>query len=377
MMRRVLQFGLGFALLSLLVVVGHPQKAHAEGLQIRPLLYQEKLSPAESKKGYVDVSNASHTPVKIQLKVSGFRQTDSKGNLEFFDSEIASTAIKLDLTEVDLGPSEAVRVYFLIDGRKLPAGDNFAAIFAATKDATTTGAAPSAQVGTLLVLENGAGGSHSATVKKLAAPLLSFSDTLQATAEVQNTAAAKSSNAFFPNMTISLGPWPSASRQSRGPLVFAGITREVPVSIGTGNRLGFFKVSVATQDGKQERWLLLVTGIWRWILIIIIIGGVMLWRLPYRIRFKRKRPAQAAEAAQSEEYVNHRDVHDVPGDMTLTGDKAAPTQIPARRESVTEPNVSQTAATTLVKKSKTIARKGRGKSSKTKVKSTTKKAKKH
>jgi hypothetical protein len=275
------RFGFGLIFLSILTVLGIvalPGQAHAEGLQIRPLLYQQKLQPGESKKGFVDVSNATHTPITIVLRTKSFRQIDNKGNLQFFDSDTVAGAIRLDLTEVDLGPSEAVRVYFVIDGAKLPAGDNFAAIFAATKVETASGAAPSAQVGTLLVLENGSGGPHTAIVEKVSAPLVSFSDTLHATAQVRNPGQAKKSSAFFPQLTATVGPIFGVKKQFQGPLIFSGITRSVPVSIATKHRIGFYKLAVMTQDGEKSRWVFLVTGVWRFILFLAVVGVFVYWR---------------------------------------------------------------------------------------------------
>ncbi|PLS81521.1 hypothetical protein CYG49_01855, partial [Candidatus Saccharibacteria bacterium] len=79
---------MGVWLLSLMVGLGtlSSSEAKAAALQIRPLSYPhdlkngpEKLKPGETKKGFVDVSNASHSATSVTLKVQGFKQVDDQG----------------------------------------------------------------------------------------------------------------------------------------------------------------------------------------------------------------------------------------------------------------------------------------------------------
>ena len=255
-----------------------PEKTNAEGLQIRPLLYREKLQPGEVKKGFVDISNSSHTPVTLLLRAKSFRQTGNNGSLQFLDSDAIKEGIRLDLREVVLAPREAVRVYFVIDGKKLPQGDVFAAIFAATKAESNTGIAPSAQVGTLLILENGDPGPRRAAVVGLDLARVHIASTsISGTGLVRNTAPADQSTAFFPDMKISIGPGKGQTRQFEGPLVFAGNTREVRFTVPVGNRFGLFRLTLEAQGAKRDTWVFLITGFWRWLVPLSIAALVLIF----------------------------------------------------------------------------------------------------
>lgn len=249
-----------------------PSRVEAAAVQIRPLIYRETVAPGENKKGFVDISNASATKLTVSLGVQGFRQTDGTGNLQFFASEALTKGIVLDLEEVELGPREAVRVYFLIDSTKLPKGDVFAAVFASTKPEITGGIASAARVGTLLVLENGYPGKRQAVVESLQVAAVHLGDGITGTVTVRNAAEPPQESGFFPKVTVKLTPVAAVQKQLEGPLVMTGIARTVPFDLQT-NRIGIYKLAVSTGDSTAEKWLFLLTGHYRW--AALAIAGVL------------------------------------------------------------------------------------------------------
>lgn len=263
-----------------------PRSAFAEGLQIRPLLYKETLKAGEAKKGFVDVSNASDSPVIVDLSVEGFKQVNNSGDLQFFPSQAIAGGVLLDLKKVSLGPKEAVRVYFLIDNKKLPAGDVLAAIFATTQPADQgAGIATAARVGTLLVINNG-GGLYQASVMNLRLPWFIFGENIQGTVDVKNSASPQQTSAFFPTITVNVGPVAPVSQKITGSLISGDITRKVSFNVPT-NRLGFYKVSVSADGGASvSQWAFVITGRWRIVFLIVI--GLVLVGIGWTVTRKRR-----------------------------------------------------------------------------------------
>lgn len=287
-MTRLLGRRMSFALGMLAAILGMaffvlPQNVFAAGLQIRPLLYNETLQAGETKKGFVDVSNASDSAVTVELSVQGFKQTDDAGDLQFFSSPDIAKGIPLDLQEVHLKAREAVRVYFLIDSKKLPQGDVLAAIFASTKPSPSSGIATAARVGTLLVIANGTGAPHSAAVTQLSLPMFIFANDISGSLEIKNTADPQAATGFFPTINLTVGPLGKVTQQLKGPLVTTGVTRQVPFHIAT-NRIGFYKVSATAGSGDgASRWVFVITGWWRSVVVavigaIVLVTGVLLAR---------------------------------------------------------------------------------------------------
>jgi hypothetical protein len=276
---------LGLMALALGIALLVPAKVSADGLHIRPLLFRETLQAGQKKKGYVDVSNPSHVPVTASMTIKSFRQTDSRGSLRFDDNKELAEGIQLDLSEVAFGPREAVRIYFQIDSAKLPPGDVFAAIFAGTSTQSAN-AGPAAQVGTLLILENGQSGPRSAETTGLSAALVIMSNDIKGTVTVRNTAPGDRATGFFPKLRVSVGPFDPKVIQFEGPLVFAGNSREVPFTLRANNRLGIYRLTADTNGSVQHRWVFMVTGFWRVAMpvLLLAIGGLVLAR---RRRVKR------------------------------------------------------------------------------------------
>ncbi|MEO7904923.1 MAG: hypothetical protein ABIR91_03970, partial [Candidatus Saccharimonadales bacterium] len=193
----------GAFLLSVAIALCVVSSVEAEAsLQVQPLQYVETLKKAERKKGFIDVTNPQPVEVGIELDVQGFRQVDNDGNLSFYDDQQLRDAIQLDYASIRIPAHRTLRLYFAVDGTKLPVGDVFAVIFAKIVNDRRTGAEPSVQVGTLLLLTNQTPGARQARVTSLQAPLLQFGSTLRGQVTLQNTAPANTSSGFFPEFTV-------------------------------------------------------------------------------------------------------------------------------------------------------------------------------
>jgi hypothetical protein len=269
------------ALLPLFLTVD----ASAASLRITPLMYQEKLAEGEVKKGYVDISNPAGTKVTVEVTVQAFKQIDNEGSLQFFESEQIKEGIKTDLTEFELGPREAVRMYFSVDGKKLPSGDVFGAIFASTKQSgDSRGITPAAQVGTLVILENGTPGSRKAAITSADIPTFHFGESVSGSVNVKNMADPNTASGFFPQVNLNLGPAFGQTKAVQGPLIFAGIERGVNFSLAE-NKIGLYKLTVSVGESKAEKWIVVVTGWWRW----AIVGLVVLAAVGLAIAYKKRR----------------------------------------------------------------------------------------
>ncbi len=257
---------LGVATLSLL----HTSSVSANSLSISPLQYKSKLAIGESKKGFIDVVNPSATEVEIKLKVQAFRQIDDQGGLEFYDNDAVSKGVKLDLTNVKLLPREGVRVYFILDGTVLPNGDVFAAIFASTvsvNDAIVS--IPAAQVGTLLLLENGNPTAHNATIKSFDAHWFQLGEAVNSQITINNTdPPGGKAIGFFPEIKFSLKPY--NERTIDGPLLFAGRTRVVDYK-QNGDYFGPILVQATVGGQTESRLIFAVTGYWQWLAPLILV----------------------------------------------------------------------------------------------------------
>lgn len=267
--------------------------AFASGLSIAPLEYKAQLAAGETKKGFVDIVNPEVRTVEVHLEAQAFRQINDQGGLEFYDSEAVKAGVKLDLEDIELGPGEGARVYFLLDGTKLPSGDVFAAILASTGKVEDAVTVPAVRVGTLVMLENGTPSAHHASVSGLDFSWLQIGEAVQGQFVVENADRdAAHMTGFSPSLTIGL--WPYASRDVRGPLVFAGRGRTVSYS-QPGNYFGPLLVKVAVDGQTKSQWIFAVTGFWRWltpllvvVLMLLIIG---LRRLAHKRNHQRHTPA--------------------------------------------------------------------------------------
>jgi hypothetical protein len=270
------------ALASVIAALLTTQAVSAEGLRIQPLMYQEKLAVSEKKKGYVDITNPGDKAVTAIFSVKAFKQVDNSGSLSFVDSEQIAAGIKLDLTTVELQPKDVLRLFFVIDGAKLPTGDVFASILAETTPQQKAGSsAVAARVGTVLVLTNGTPSSHDAEIGRLDADTVQIGDRITLVTTIKNTAPEGQATGFFPQMEVDVGPY--AHKTVDGPLVFAGREREVRYQ-DKGNYFGPIYISAKTGNSQKGSWVFAVTGFWRWLVpvmsVLLLVGSIVAcsWR---------------------------------------------------------------------------------------------------
>jgi len=248
----------------------------ADSLQIRPLLYKEKIEGDKTKRGIVDVANGGGKATDVTMNVQMFRQVDDDGTLQFLESDVVKKAIKTDIESFRLKPKEAVRVVFTIDGSKLPQGDIFAAIFATTKTKNTPQAVtPEARVGTLLVLENGKPGPRNLTIPSLSLSRLQIGgSSIRGEMKIRNEADSMQTTGFFPKISTNVSPG-GESTKFDGPLVSAGRTRTFDFSIPS-NQFGIFRVNIKANDAQTARYVFVVTGVWRYIAPVLALLLLML-----------------------------------------------------------------------------------------------------
>lgn len=249
--------------------------ASATSLKISPLRYDATLGAGEKQKGFVDITNPTAYSTEVKFSVEAFKQTDNSGSLEFFDSKTVQNAVLLDYADVELDPHETLHLAFLIDGSKLPNGDNFAAIFATSIPDDSAAGQQTVKVGTLLFIANGTPTKHDAVIENLSGNLLQFGDKLQLTFDVRNTAEAGRVTGFSPMITVQA--WPYLNETVTGPLVFAGRTRTVDYS-KAGDYLGILAIRVKTGTSEQVIYRLAITGFWRELLpLFLVISGLVFW----------------------------------------------------------------------------------------------------
>ena len=267
-----------------------PSASAADMLQVRPLLYKEKIETGQVKKGAIDLANGSDAAAEYELSVRLFRQVDNEGSLEFYDKPDVTDGIHLDVTSIELKSKDAARVTFSVDSTKLPAGDVFAVIFITTKHTKTPQAiVPAAQVGTLLVLQNGDPGPRTAQIEQLAVTQFQTGDTIKGQVTIKNPAPADAATGFFPHMQVRLEPW-GASTQFDGPLVYAGRARTFDFSVPS-SQFGLYKMTVTANDASASRYVFLVTGKWKIIaqlLAVVLICLIALAVISSKI-IRRKR----------------------------------------------------------------------------------------
>jgi hypothetical protein len=274
------------ALLGLLFVAP-PTHAGAMGLKIAPLEYKATLKENERLRGFVDVSNPHAQPVSVQTTVQGFKQIDDDGGLQFFDDERLAAAIKPELSNFELGPREAVRIMFSIDGRALPEGDVFAALYFTTEPPRpSAGVGQSVRVGTILSLVNETPGARKAQVTGLDIPFIQLSETASGSYLIKNTGPA--GTGFYPNVTLSSWPGGQAKEQESS-LVFSGRERRNDLSLPLG--YGIHRVEATFGDSKKGQWVLLIAP-WMLVtgLLVAVVIGAELLLLKRRRKSNKKSP---------------------------------------------------------------------------------------
>lgn len=253
---------------------------HAAGLKLAPLEYRTTLKSGEKQKGFVDVSNPTKEAFRVTVSTQAFRQIDDNGSLEFFDDERVSSGILLDLDEFDLGPREAVRMYFVLDGTRLPPGDVFAAIFMTTtpEKYQGSGVGQSVRLGTLLSVINGTPGDRSAEVKSLRVPFFQIGDVVRGTYHIKNTGNPRKATGFYPEVMVSA--WPLGDEQKhKGKLVFAGKTRQNDFEL-SAPLFGLYKVTARYGTSERDQLVFVARPV---VLLgvgaaVMVLGFARVWR---------------------------------------------------------------------------------------------------
>lgn len=278
------QWLVGLTLVLGVVILATPASAHAEpALGVQPLQYVEGLQKGERKKAFIDISNPSVQEVDVRLNVQAFKQIDDKGTLSFYDDQKISNGILLDYQEVVIPAKKALRLYFIVDGTKLPTGDVFAAIFAQTKPVAGAGA-PAVRVGTLLILTNDTPGARQAEITQFNVPRLQIGTKTTGRVSIKNTAPNGTASGFFPTVTISSWPF-GKTITMHTPLIYTGMTRTATFE-EPGSQLGIYRLTASIGTSHKEVWTVVITGIWRWVLIaIIVLLAASIWLF---VRYRRR-----------------------------------------------------------------------------------------
>lgn len=265
-MRRVF-FGLALAFVGVCVWAA---PTHASGLKLAPLEYRTTLKSGEKQRGFVDVSNPTKETLRVTVSTQAFRQIDDNGALEFFDDEQISSGILLDLDEFDLGPREAVRMYFVLDSTKLPTGDAYGAIFFTTAPARyrDSGVGQSLRLGTLLSITNGTPGARSAEVKRLEVPFMQLGDVIRGSYSIKNTADPDKTTGFYPKVKLSVWPF-GKEQQDKGKLVFADRTRQNDFEL-QAPVFGLYRLTAVYGESEQSAWVFVARPV---ILLVLAIGA--------------------------------------------------------------------------------------------------------
>lgn len=260
------------------------QPADAISLKINPPDYRVTLKSGEKQKGVIDIGNPTGASVKVTTSVQGFRQIDDQGNLEFYDDQKIKEGVLLDFDNFELGPNETMRMYFLVDGAKLPEGDVYAAVFFTTTPSDkSVGVTQSVRLGNLLSIINGRPGERKADITKLDVPFVQFGDQVVGTYAVKNTSDSKTTTGFYPDVKITMNPF-EAKQTSASKLVFAGRERANDFTINS-SRFGFYKVRVEYNGSSREVWVLMLNPVG-----LIVFGLVAMALVSYFVSKRKKTP---------------------------------------------------------------------------------------
>ena len=287
---------LAAAFIGLVLACLVPGAALADaGLQLNPLRYDDLMTGTTVKNGFIDVANPSDTTVMIRTSVRGFKQADLAGNLSFFTDEALSAGIRPSLDTFDLGPRESLRLVFSVDPAKLPQGGVYGAIFFTTvppdgrSDATYI--TETANVGTLLLLQNGGSDVKVGRIAQFNLPFFQFGSGFSGTVQYQNTNRNRGGVAFSPALSSRVFPW-GKPRQFTGSFVMPQSTREFSYQ-RAGSYLGLIPVTLSGAEGHSNvtRWVLACTGWYQWLVLVLVVSAIVYGLIVYRLRKIRRKPA--------------------------------------------------------------------------------------
>lgn len=270
------------AMLAGLVLCGviFAPSSSALSLEARPLTYDIQLQPGESKKGYIDVKNTSAESVKLVSEVQAFQQTDNKGSLVFYSDAVVQSGIRPDLSSFELAPGEVMRMYFLVDGTKLPAGNVFAAIFFRTVTTNGSGVKNSIRIGTLLSIVNKTPSDNHAELRDFSLSFWQPGGEVKGEFSIANTSDSTKSTGFYPEVGLAVSPFqPTVKYKSN--LVFAGYTRTTEFTT-PAPPFGLYIVSVSYGSQHISKLVLLASPLELAVAIVglvLVVGTpIFLWR---------------------------------------------------------------------------------------------------
>ncbi len=248
-------------------------------LQLNPLKYEDNLGDATVRQGFVEVSNPSDTSVNITTSVRGFRQVGLDGNLEFYDDPVLTAGIIPNLGAFTLGPREAIRVTFSVNPSKLPHGGVYAAIFFRTlPEASASNVSyllESANVGTLLLLNNGSAGSPVGSLKTVSMSFWQFSSKLKGSLIYHNADRNLGGFAVTPKLSAKIQPFGKIHPLTSS-LVLPQASRKIDFAI-PGAYIGLIPVHIAADvhSGKTV-WIFACTGFYAYFLLILSLAFLVL-----------------------------------------------------------------------------------------------------
>jgi hypothetical protein len=250
------------------------QTADATSLKVAPLQYRTSLAQAEKKKGFIDVSNPTDQKMIIRTSVQALKQVDDQGTIQFYDSEQLAQGVLLDLDEFELGPKEAIRMYFLLDGSKLPTGDVYGAIFFTTSPSqATAGVGQSVRLGTVFSVVNGTPGSRQASITGFDVPQFTFNPQVKGNYTIKNTADPTKATGFYPQVNIKTIPF-GESKEDAGKLVFAGRSRVNEFTINLPP-IGIYRIEARYGGSSEGKWVAVVHPVALAAVAVLLAGSVM------------------------------------------------------------------------------------------------------
>jgi hypothetical protein len=281
------------AILGLMVSFA-PSVAFADAsLQLNPLKYEDTLPDATVRQGFVEVSNPSDTSVTVTTSVRGFKQADLDGNLAFFDDPQLTAGIIPDLATFSLGPREAIRVTFSVNPAKLPRGGVYAALFFRTQpEASASNVSyllESANIGTLLLLQNGPSGKASGEISKLSFPLWQLGGGIKGAITYHNKDRNTGGSAVTPRLSVKI-PLIGKEHNPSSALVLPQSSRIIPVTLA-GSYFGILPLQVSAEGAATKTiWIIACTGWYSYVLLVLIVAlfGWGIRRLILKIRKPRK-----------------------------------------------------------------------------------------
>ncbi len=268
MVKHMHQTGIALLLGALLLMpAAAPAAEVTPALKIAPLQYQETIPLGKIKQGFIDISNPTNQTLHLSSSVQAFRQVDTAGHLQFYESERMRLGIIPELSTFDLGPREAIRMKFTIDP-----------IFVRTiPDASANQGnrlITSARIGTLMILTIGTGGVERGTISRLEVPFFNFGSGIKGSLDYKNSGPSAKSVAFKPMLTAKVGFWGSAE-QVKSSLVLPDSTRRIQVE-QKGSYIGFIPVKIASTNTKTTQstttYIIAMTGYWRILAVLLVIG---------------------------------------------------------------------------------------------------------